>query len=163
MSRIDKTDSAIGVVRAVLSADISSTLFDTVVGVGLNASGQIVVGAAGQTGFVGVMVPTKWLSKAGQQADIFKLGDIVDITGLAAGTAYWIKDDGTLTATPADGIAYAGYTVEADRLILQLDRGSATLTGAAVAISAAATDPATTMALANEIRTILIDRGVAIA
>lgn len=104
--------------RAVLSADISSTLFDKVTAVSLNASGQIVVGGTGQTGTVGVIVPSKWLSKAGQQADIHKYGDIVDCAGLAAGTNYWAAADGTLTATAATGLAFVGHTVEADRLVL---------------------------------------------
>lgn len=124
MARVDKTESAIGVVRAVLDADIDSSLFDTVVGVGLNASGRITVGAAGQTGFIGIMIPHKFLSKAGQQADIHKLGDVVDIEGLAAGTKYWIQADGSLGATGV-GLVYAGYTVEADRLVLSGFAGEA--------------------------------------
>lgn len=117
--RVDKTDSAIGVVRSVLAADVASNKLDTIVGVGLNAQGQILIGAAGQTGIVGVMIPTLWLSKAGQQADIFKLGDVVDCVGLAAGTNYWIVPaTGALTPTATAGNVYAGYTVEADRLVL---------------------------------------------
>lgn len=118
MARVDKTNSAIGVVRATLSADLDEALIDTIVGVGLNASGQIVAGAASQSGFIGVILPTKWLSKAGQQADIFKHGDIVECEGLAAGTRYWLTAAGALTPTSAAGLVYAGYTVEADRLIL---------------------------------------------
>lgn len=119
MPRIDKVDSAIAVVRAVLSADIASNKLDTVVGVGLNAQGQIVIGAAGQTGIIGIMIPTLWLSKAGQQADIFKLGDVVDCVGLAAGTRYYlVPGTGALTPTATAGNVYAGYTVEADRLVL---------------------------------------------
>lgn len=116
--RIDKTDSAIGVVRSVLSADVPDIRLDTIVGAGLNASGQAVLGAAAQSGFVGIAIPTPWLSKAGQQIDIFKLGDVVDCVGLAAGTKYWLTAAGALTATSAAGLVYAGYTVEADRLVL---------------------------------------------
>lgn len=120
-ARVDKTDSAIGVVRAVLSADIPDNLLDTVVAVGLNASGQAVVGsgaAGSQTGTIGALIPNKYLNKAGQQVDIFKLGDIVDIEGLAAGKKTYFAADGTLTQTSAAGLVYAGYTVEADRLVL---------------------------------------------
>lgn len=120
-ARVDKTDSAIGVVRAVLSADIPDNLLDTVVAVGLNASGQAVVGAGAagsQTGTIGVTIPNPYLNVAGQQIDIFKLGDIVDITGLVAGKKTWLKADGTLTQVSAAGLVYAGYTVEADRLVL---------------------------------------------
>lgn len=118
MPRIDKTDSAIGVVRAVLSADIDESLFDLVRGVGLNASGQALVAAAGTSGFVGIIIPNKYLAKQGMQIDIFKLGDVVDIAGLQAGKPVFIKADGTLTHTSAAGLVYAGYTVEADRLVL---------------------------------------------
>lgn len=120
MARIDKTESAIGVVRATLAADIDLETYplDTIAGASINASGLAVVGAAGQTGFVGIVIPNKWLSKAGSPADIFKHGDVVDIAGLAAGTHYWLDAAGKLTAVSAAGLTYAGYTVEADRLVL---------------------------------------------
>jgi hypothetical protein len=121
MARIDKTDSAIGVVRAVLSADIPDNLLDEVTAVGINALGQAVVGAgaaASQSGTVGIVIGNKFLNKAGQQIDIFKLGDVVDIDGLVAGKKTWLAADGTLTQVSAAGLVYAGYTVEADRLIL---------------------------------------------
>jgi hypothetical protein len=117
MARPDHVVSEL-VVRAVLNADLDEDLFDTVVGVSLNGTGKVVVGAAGQSGTVGVLVPTKWLSKAGSPVDIHRLGDIVDIEGLAAGTDYWVDTDGTLTDTQAADLVYAGFTVEADRLVL---------------------------------------------
>lgn len=117
MARPDHLVSEL-VVRAVLNADLATNLFDTVVGVSLNGTGKVVVGASGQSGTIGVLVPTKWLSKAGAQVDIHRVGDIVDINGLAAGTRYWVAADGTLTATMAVGLVYAGFTVEADRLVL---------------------------------------------
>lgn len=117
MARPDHVVSEL-VVRAVLNADLDEALFDTVVGVSLNGTGKAIVGASGQSGIVGVLVPTRWLSKAGAQVDIHRVGDIVDIEGLAAGTRYWVAADGTLTATSAAGLVYAGFTVEADRLVL---------------------------------------------
>lgn len=117
MARPDHVVSEL-VVRAILNADIDEANFDKVLGVSLNGTGKVVVGAAGQTGTVGVIVPTKWLSKAGSPVDIHRVGDIVDIVGLAAGTRYWVAADGTLTAAMAAGLVYAGHTVEADRLIL---------------------------------------------
>lgn len=121
MARIDKTDSAIGVVRAVLKADLDDDLLDVVAAVGLDASGLAVVGAgaaASQTGTIGIVIGNKLLNKAGQQIDIFKLGDVVDLDGLAAGKKTYLAADGTLTQTSAAGLVYAGYTVEADRLVL---------------------------------------------
>lgn len=121
MSRIDKTDSAIGVVRAVLKTDIPDNLLDVVAAVGLDASGLAIVGAGAagsQTGTVGIVIGNKFLNKAGQQIDIFKLGDVVDVPGLAAGKKTYLAANGTLTQTAATGLIYAGYTVEADRLVL---------------------------------------------
>lgn len=122
MARMDHVDSTIGTVRATLAADLDDSLVDTVVAVGLNASGLAVVGAGAagsQTGTVGVVIPnpTNGL-KAGDPVDIFKLGDIVDITGLAAGKKTYLTAAGALTQTAAAGLVYAGYTVEADRLVL---------------------------------------------
>lgn len=121
MARPDHVDPTIGVVRAVLAADIPENLLDTVQAAGLDAQGRAIVGAGAagsQTGTIGVIIPNKFLAKAGMQADIFKLGDIVDIPGLQAGKKTWLKADGTLTQTAATGLVYAGYTVEADRLVL---------------------------------------------
>jgi hypothetical protein len=121
MARIDKTDSAIGVVRAVLSADIPDNLLDVVAAVGLDATGKAVVGAgaaAAQTGVIGIVIGNKFLNKAGQQIDIFKLGDVVDVPSLAAGKKTWLTAAGVLTQVSASGLVYAGYTVEADRLVL---------------------------------------------
>lgn len=138
MARVDKTNSAIGVVRGVLAADLNPNLFDKVTGVGINSTGKVVVGA-GQTGIVGVLVPNRLYSKAGAPVDIFKIADIVDVgkgandTALAAGTTYWVDGTtgalvagGTLGAQPGSGAGSTagsvklGYTVEADRLIISL-------------------------------------------
>lgn len=116
MARVDKTHSAVGVVRARLNADLDPDDFDTVIGVGINAAGRAVRGS-GQTGVIGVLVPSKFHAKAGDVVDIFKLADIVDVTGLAAGTKYYSDAAGDLTATAGTNV-YVGYTVEADRLIL---------------------------------------------
>ena len=120
MARIDKTDSAIGVVRAALNADIEEANYDKVKAVGINAQGRIVYGA-GQTGVIGVIISDKTVRKAGKIADIFVLGDILENTGLSAGTKYYADPaTGDLTTDAAAGAnAYVGFTVEADRLILR--------------------------------------------
>lgn len=132
MARIDKTDSAVGVVRADLNATIPPEEFDTIYGVGLNGQGRIVKGA-GQTGIIGLLNPNRSRTKPGQRADMFVLGDVVDCVGLAAGTTYWA--DGTTGALVAADTAGAqpstgagstagsvrvGFTVEADRLVIRL-------------------------------------------
>ena len=116
MARFDHVDSTIGIVRAPINANIAEADWDTVIGVGINATGKAVKGA-GQTGVIGVAVPGRTVYRAGQVMDIMQKGDIVDVAGLAAGTKYYVGADGELTATATDN-TYVGYTVEADRLVV---------------------------------------------
>lgn len=129
MSRIDKTDSAVGVVRAELEADIPDNLLNTVVGVGLNAKGHVIF-EAGQSGIVGVMNPSKFARRAGMPVDIFVLGDAVDVglelndPDLTAGSrVYAAHTNGALSSgAPADltTATAVGWTVEADHLVIRL-------------------------------------------
>lgn len=117
MARVDKTNSAVGVVRAVLAADIVQADWNKVIGVGIDVNGKCVRGA-GQTGVIGVVICDRTNYKAGQIADIFKLADIVGNVGLVAGTKYYaVAATGVLTVT-AGTDKMVGFTVEADRLIL---------------------------------------------
>jgi hypothetical protein len=121
-ARIDKTESAVGVVRGSLNADISSGSWNKPLAVGINSSGKVVLGA-GQTGIVGVAIFDKTNYRAGQVCDIFKLGDII-LSGsdvLAAGTAYTANTTtGVITNAAVSGTQVAvGFTVEADRLVLK--------------------------------------------
>lgn len=118
MARIDKTESAVGVVRAKNAADIAATDFDKIFGVGLNAQGRVVKGA-GTTGIIGVTHWDRTKRKAGQVIDIFKLGDFVDCTDLAAGTKYYADAVTGVISTTNTG-TYVGFTVEADRLVLAI-------------------------------------------
>ena len=117
MARVDKTNSAVGVVRAALAADIAHADWNTPIGVGINASGLCVKGA-GQTGIVGVVIADRTNYKAGQIADIFVLADVVGCDGLTAGTKYYVAADGTVGTTTTD--TEIGWTVEADRLIVRM-------------------------------------------
>lgn len=118
MARVDKTESAIGVVRAVLDTKLPEADLDTVIGVGINAAGNAVRGA-GKSGVIGVMNPSKHANVAGKPIDIFVLADIVDCEGLTAGTKYYSNAAGDLV-TAAEGNTYVGFTVEADRLLIRL-------------------------------------------
>lgn len=139
MSRYDKYDPISGGFRAPLAADWLNANKDKVVCVSLNASGQVVVGTAGQSGFVGVVcitqgdvggVPTK---RAGDVVDVMQHGEIVEFLNAAgaaavAGTKYYAVADGTYDATaPGAGVnkPLVGWTVELDRLIVrcQLNQG----------------------------------------
>jgi len=124
MARIDKTESAVGVVRADLETDIPSDHFDKIYGVGINALGHQEFGAQ-QTGIIGVANPSKFHSKAGRPADIFVLGDAVDCVGLSAGRkAYADNVTGEITTPDAapdlSAVTYVGFTVEADHLVIRL-------------------------------------------
>lgn len=119
-ARLDKTESAIGVTRGTLDADIAEADWGKVLGVGIDADGLVVRGA-GQSGIIGVIIADKTNYKAGMRCDIFGNGsEIVDVPGLAAGTAYYAANaDGVLTATPTTATAI-GFTVEAWRLVVTI-------------------------------------------
>jgi hypothetical protein len=105
--------------RAALNADWLVGDVRKVVPVSLNASGKVVKGTAGQSGFIGVVILTKAL-KANDIVDVMQDGEVVEMTGLAAGTQYWAAADGnSITATQAAGLRKVGWTVEATRLIVR--------------------------------------------
>lgn len=117
MARIDKTESAVGVVRAANAADVSASDYDKIFGVGLNAQGRVVKGA-GQSGIIGLTTWHRGIRKAGQIIDIFKLGDFVEV-GLVAGTKYYADNATGVVSTTNTGTP-VGFTVEADRLVIKL-------------------------------------------
>lgn len=118
MARIDKTDSAVGVVRAALAADVDESDYGKIIGVGINAQGRLVKGA-GTSGVIGVIIPDRTRRKAGNVTDIFVLGDVVEAEGLTAGTKYY-ADATTGVLSTTDTGTYVGFTVEADRLVIRL-------------------------------------------
>lgn len=116
MARVDKTDSAVGVVRAALAADVPQADWNKPIGYGINASGLAVRGD-GNSGVVGVVIADRTNYRAGQIADIFVLADVVGCDGLTAGTTYYADAAGDLSTT--DTGTLIGFTVEADRLIVR--------------------------------------------
>lgn len=121
-ARVDKTNSQVGVVRALLHADIAQADWNKVRAVGLNASGRVVLGA-GTSGIKGVAIFDRTNAKAGMVVDIFKLAEII-LDGadlLAAATNYTGNTTtGVVSSTVAGASQIAvGYTVTNDRLILQ--------------------------------------------
>ncbi len=122
MANYDKYDPKAGGFRAALAADWLTADIKTVIGVGLNASGQVVKGA-GNSGLVGVLVLTEAL-KAGDIVDIMTAGDIVDFGGTAGTRYYAAEDTGAVTSTaPAapDTSYLVGTTVKADRLVVRFE------------------------------------------
>lgn len=118
MARIDKYEPMSGGHRAPLGVAISGADLNKAIAVGLNASGRVVKGS-GNTGVIGVLVLTK-AKNVGDIVDIMQDGEIVDITGLTAGTRYYGAADGTVGTTNTN--VALGWTVEADRLVVRMGR-----------------------------------------
>lgn len=124
MSRYDKYEPKGGGFRAPLAAAWDSTDVGKVWAVGLDSSGRVVKGA-GQTAIVGVCIVNSAKAIA-DVVDVMTSGEIADFTlqngsAAAAGTAYYgVAADGTFDTT-ATGTPL-GFTSEATRLIVRLDR-----------------------------------------
>lgn len=95
-----------------LQADLNK-----IVPVSLNAAGKVVKGTAGQSGFIGVVCLTK-LRNANDIVDVMQDGEIVEVTGLAAGTKYYAVATGEGVNTTNTG-PLVGWTVEATRLVVR--------------------------------------------
>lgn len=117
MARYDKYEPLTGGFRAALNADWLDADLNKVVGVSVNTTGKVIKGTAGQTGFVGVVCLTK-KRYAGDIVDVMQDGEIVELTGLAAGTQYYMPStgDGVNTTNTNPRV---GWTVEATRMIVR--------------------------------------------
>lgn len=121
MSRYDKYDNLSGGFRAPLldatndGEGDSLIPIDTVVGVGLDSSGRVVIGA-GDTGVKGVVVVTRVMN-AGDIVDVMTSGEIVEFGGNPGTVYYAASDDGEVDDS---GDVAIGYTVEGDRLVVRL-------------------------------------------
>lgn len=120
MARFDKYNPVSGGFRAPLNASYTGSA--NVVGVGINGSGKVVVGA-GVTGVIGAICSP--LSKnAGDIIDVMTDGEIVQ-AALVAGTLYTVNttSGAVSSAAPSATQTPLGWTVEADRLIVRAQRG----------------------------------------
>lgn len=125
-ARVDKTDSAVGVVRGTLLADLVQANWNHMRAVGIDSAGKVVLGA-GQSGIVGIVIVDRTNYRAGSRCDIFKLGEVIlnnDTSGndlLVAGTRYTANTTtGVITSAAASVTQIAiGYTIETDRFVLQ--------------------------------------------
>lgn len=114
MSRFDKYDPISGGFRAPLNANYTGA--PAAIGVGINSSGRVVVGA-GQTGVVGVIC-SPYDKIAGDIIDVMTEGEIVEFGG-AAGTVYYAHASTGVISTTAS-LYRVGHTVEAGRLIVRM-------------------------------------------
>lgn len=122
MARYDKYDPIDGGLRARLAADWAAA--DGVpIAVGLDTTGKVVPGV-GNSGIVGVVILVVENKKAGDVVDIMNDGEILELTGLTAGTPITaVTTTGVLETTAADAThVRIGYTVEADRLVVRAGR-----------------------------------------
>jgi hypothetical protein len=135
VARYDKFDSKLSGPRGFLGADWSSSNLNKVMGVGLNASGQYVVGA-GNTGIIGILILTRVIKAGREPVDPMKRGEVVDFDNVGkpsvpyatatAGTRYCVDNTtGVVEAlagatAPAAGKTYIGHTVEKGRLIVNV-------------------------------------------
>jgi hypothetical protein len=123
MARYDKYDPVSGGFRAALAADWAANQSGTPFAVTLDGNGRVVKVAAADTAR-GVLVIDS-AKNAGDVVDVMTHGEIVDCTGLAAGTDYFSHTDATLVATaPGGGVnkVRVGHTVEAARLVVRVQR-----------------------------------------
>lgn len=125
MPRYDKYDGVAGGFRAPAAAVTPEGEYNDIMGASLNASGQMLTGAAGNSGFVGVVIRDRTKRRAGDVQDIMTNGEIVDCDGLAAGTTYYLN--ATTGALQTTETRYkVGHTVEAWRLVVRFqDQGAA--------------------------------------
>lgn len=122
MARYDKYDPVSGGFRAALAADWATPV-GTPTAVTLDGNGRVVKVAAVDTALGVLVVDSAKL--AGDIVDVMTSGEIVDCTGLTAGTSYFSHTDATLVNTaPGAGVnkVRVGHTVEAARLVVRVAR-----------------------------------------
>lgn len=119
MARFDKYDPKDGGFRAPLGFAIAAEAVGTPVGVGIDANGVAMAGA-GATGVVGVICPSSPMN-VGDAVDVCTDGEIVDLTGFAAGDQlYAAVADGVISTTNTG--TRLGFTVQAWRFVVRVAR-----------------------------------------
>jgi hypothetical protein len=140
----DKFDPIIGGFRGRLAADL--TLVDGSigpVGVSLNTAGRVVIGTAGQSGLVGVLVKNvgrgpayQWDTSvtgvpnpnspigamAGDAVDILAQGHVVNLDedDFPAGSKVYVAANGDVSTTGGAGATQIGFTVKAGQLFVNI-------------------------------------------
>lgn len=141
-ARYDQVEPHVGIVRVPLNADITFSASGEFgpKAVSINNSGRLVIGTAGQSGCVGVLIKNiaqlpaglasavvpinGWMGgKAGDVVDVMTQGEIVDLdtTDFPAGVAVYAEPDGDLVADDTAGNVYVGFTIEAGRLFVNVN------------------------------------------
>jgi hypothetical protein len=120
MPRYDKYEPYAGGFRAPLAAAVTSGNGFVAYGVGLDTNGRVVLGA-GNTGIIGVMI-AHGAKAVGDYVDVITSGEVVDATGLTAGTKLTAN---TTTGAISNGATSTtqvpvGFTVEATRIVVRV-------------------------------------------
>lgn len=120
MPRFDKYEPLSGGFRAKLLANWAAA-DGAVIAVGLDNTGKVVPGA-GNTGLLGLVIRVGIDKSAGDVADVMTDGEILEMTGLTAGTIITANTTtGVLSTAAASGTQIrVGHTVEADRLVVRM-------------------------------------------
>lgn len=118
MARIDKYEPLTGGHRAPIGWQPVAGDLEKIIPVGLDANGRAVKGA-GNTGVIGVVVLTKIINQ-GKIVDVMQDGELVECTGLTAGTRYYSDAAGAVSTTNTG--KPLGWTVEADRLVVRIGK-----------------------------------------
>jgi len=126
VARYDKYEPYAGGFRAPLAAAIADADAFKPYAVGLNTSGQVVLGA-GNTGVVGLLI-AHGAKAAGDIVDVMTQGEVVDFTETAgtagtAGTKYGGAAAGGVVSATGAG-KFIGVTAELDRLIVRIGLGT---------------------------------------
>jgi hypothetical protein len=122
VARYDKYDPISGGFRAALAADWAIGDVAVPRAITLDGNGRVIKVAAADTAKAVLVIDQ--IKSAGDIVDCMTHGEIVEV-GLAAGTEYYTKTDATLEAVaPGAGVnkVRAGWTVEADRLVVRCSR-----------------------------------------
>lgn len=138
MARYDQSDPINSTFRVDIAADFPDASLGKILGVGLDSSGHLVIGA-GQDGICGVLVLNQKPGRVGPlrevpRVDVMYSGEVTDfgpstagkVPGVdfgVAGTAYYSDAAGLISATWASGSWFVGRTVEPDRLIVNVTAG----------------------------------------
>lgn len=131
MARYDKYDPYDGGFRAPLAAGILIANVEKILPVSLDTNGRVVVGAVGNTGYVGVVCVTE-VKNAGDIVDVMTDGEIVECASLVAGTNYFVDaatglvaagtGARTATAPVTAGSLIIGHTIELTRMVVRFGR-----------------------------------------
>jgi TusA-related sulfurtransferase len=128
MARFDKVEPKGGSFRAKLGFAIPANLVGVPLGVRIDGSGTVQRGsavAATSADIRGVICPSNVMA-IGDAIDVMTDGEIVDLTGLTAGTTVYA--DSTTAVNKGDLVTSAttnkavGWTVEPWRLIVRVSR-----------------------------------------